>query len=137
MDFWPFLNKRDTKLLSDWFGMIHIGSDTDIRMNWNSSDCLGMNFNPILSLGFVTHYDNFRTLMKVHSVLFYDTLWSKTSKKIRDRTEFKSCLYCYLVFFGVYLIYSESFRKYIHGHFIHIGTLRKKVWLNLIILLIP
>ena len=54
--------------------MIRIGSDTDIRMNWNSSDWLGMNFNPILSPGFVTHYDNFRTLMKVLSVFFYYTL---------------------------------------------------------------
>ena len=29
--------------------MIRIGSNTDIGMNWNSSDCLGMNSYPILS----------------------------------------------------------------------------------------
>ena len=31
--------------------MIRIGSDTDIGMNQNSSDGLGMDFNPILSPG--------------------------------------------------------------------------------------
>ena len=31
--------------------MIRIGSDTDIGMNRNNSDWLGMNFNPILSPG--------------------------------------------------------------------------------------
>ena len=51
MDFWPFLIKRDTKRFSDWLRMIRIGSDTDIGMNRNSSDWLGMNFNPILSPG--------------------------------------------------------------------------------------
>ena len=51
IDFWPFFIKRDTKRFSDWFGMIHIGSNTDIGMNRNSSDWLGMNFNPILSPG--------------------------------------------------------------------------------------
>ena len=30
IDFWPFFIKRDTKRFSDWFGMICIGSDTDI-----------------------------------------------------------------------------------------------------------
>ena len=49
IDFWPFFIKRDTKCFSDWFGMIRIGSDTDIGMNKNSSDWLGMNFNPIIS----------------------------------------------------------------------------------------
>ena len=51
IDFWPFFIKRDSKRFSDWFGMIRNGSDTDIRMNWNNSDWLGMNFNPILSPG--------------------------------------------------------------------------------------
>ena len=36
-------NQSETKflienLVSDWFGIIHIGSDTDIRMNRNNSD---------------------------------------------------------------------------------------------------
>ena len=48
IDFWPFFIKRDTKCFSDWSGMIRIGSDIDIGMNRNSSDWLGMNFNPIL-----------------------------------------------------------------------------------------
>ena len=48
IDFWLFSIKRDTKRFSDWFGMICIGSDTDIGMNRNSSDWLVMNFNPIL-----------------------------------------------------------------------------------------
>ena len=51
IDFLPFFVKRDTKSFSDCFGMIHIGSDTDIGMNWNSSGCLGMNSYPILSPG--------------------------------------------------------------------------------------
>ena len=38
-------------LVSDWFGMIRIRSDTDIGINRNSSDWLGMNFNLILSPG--------------------------------------------------------------------------------------
>ena len=45
--------KRDIKRFSDWFRMIRIGSDTDIRMNRNSSDWLGINFNPILSPGWI------------------------------------------------------------------------------------
>ena len=51
IDFWPLFIKRDTKRFSDWFGMIRIGSDTDIGMNRNSSAWLGMNFNPILLPG--------------------------------------------------------------------------------------
>ena len=53
IDFLPFFIKQDTKRFSDWFGIIRIGLDTDIRMNRNSSDWLGMNFNPILSPGFL------------------------------------------------------------------------------------
>ena len=49
--FLMFFIKRDTKRFSDWFGMIRIGSDIDMGMNRNSSDSLGMNFNPILSPG--------------------------------------------------------------------------------------
>ena len=52
IDFLPFFIKRDTKHFSDWFGMICIGSDTDIGINRNSSDWLGMNFNLILSSRF-------------------------------------------------------------------------------------
>ena len=51
IDFRPFFMKRDTKRFSDWLRMIRIDSDTDIGMNWNSSDWLEMNFNPILSPG--------------------------------------------------------------------------------------
>ena len=51
IDFWLFFVKRDTKRFSDWFGMIRIGSDTDIGMNRNSSDRLGINFSPVLLLG--------------------------------------------------------------------------------------
>ena len=43
--------KRVTKPFSNWFGMIRIGSDTDIGLDRNSSDWLGINFYPILSLG--------------------------------------------------------------------------------------
>ena len=49
--FLPFLIKRVTKRFLDWFEMIRIGSDTDIGMNRNSSDWLGMNSYPILSPG--------------------------------------------------------------------------------------
>ena len=51
IEFLPFFIKRATKRLSDWFWMIRIGSDTDIGMNRNSSDWLGMNSYPILSPG--------------------------------------------------------------------------------------
>ena len=40
--FLPFFIKRNTKRFSEWFGMIRIGSDTDIGMNRNSSDWLGI-----------------------------------------------------------------------------------------------
>ena len=46
IDFWPFFIKQDRKSFSDWFEMIRIGSDTDIGINRNSSDWLGMNFIP-------------------------------------------------------------------------------------------
>ena len=63
IDFWPFSIKRDTKRFSDWFGMIRIGSDTDIGMNRNSSDWVGKNFSPILSPGLYriveTHFENY------------------------------------------------------------------------------
>ena len=51
IDFVPFFIKQDTKRFSDWFRMIRIGSDTDIGMNLNSSDCLEMNSYPKLSPG--------------------------------------------------------------------------------------
>ena len=51
IDYWPFFIKRDTKRFLDCFGMIRIGSDTDIGINRNISDWLGMNFNPILLPG--------------------------------------------------------------------------------------
>ena len=35
IDFWPFFVKWRTKRFLDWFGMIRIGSDTDIGMNFN------------------------------------------------------------------------------------------------------
>ena len=41
----------DWKLSLDWFEMIRIGSDTDIGMNRNSSEWLGMNFYPKLLPG--------------------------------------------------------------------------------------
>ena len=56
IDFWPFFIKRDIKRFSDWFGIIRIGSDTDIGMNRNSSYWLGMNFNPILSPGMLPKF---------------------------------------------------------------------------------
>ena len=45
----PFFIKRVTKRFSDWFGMIRIGSDTDIGMNRNNSNCFWMNPYPVLS----------------------------------------------------------------------------------------
>ena len=40
IEFLPFFVIRGTKHFSDWFGMIRIGSDTDIGMNRNNSDWL-------------------------------------------------------------------------------------------------
>ena len=42
---------KSENLIDFMFRMIRIGSDTDIGINWNSSDCLGMNSYPILSPG--------------------------------------------------------------------------------------
>ena len=46
-----------------YFGMIRTGSDADVRINRNSSDWLGMNFNPILSPGYVSKFLFFRILI--------------------------------------------------------------------------
>ena len=54
MDFWPFFIKRDTKSFSDWFGMTRNGSEKDCGIARKSSDSLEMNFNPILSPGYIT-----------------------------------------------------------------------------------
>ena len=43
--------RRDTKCFSNWFGMTWYGLGTDSGMARNSSDSLGMNFNPILLPG--------------------------------------------------------------------------------------
>ena len=43
--------------------MIRIGTDTDIGMNQNSSDWLGMNSYPILSPGMEMHLMIFRMLV--------------------------------------------------------------------------
>ena len=65
IDFWSSFIKRVTKRFSDWFGMIRIGSDIDIQMNRNSSDWLGMNFNPIISPGDFTDLTDFMDLNKI------------------------------------------------------------------------
>ena len=51
IDFRPFLIKQDTKCFSDWFRVIRISWDTDIGMNRNSSDQLGINFYSKISPG--------------------------------------------------------------------------------------
>ena len=38
IDFWPFFIKQDKIRFSDWFGMIRIGSDTDIGIVLNGSE---------------------------------------------------------------------------------------------------
>ena len=54
-NFQAFFNKRDAKRFPDWFGLIRIGSDTDIGMIRNSSDWLGMSYSyPKLSSECVT-----------------------------------------------------------------------------------
>ena len=55
IDFLPFFIKRVMKRFSDWFGMIHIGSDIHIGINRNSSDCLVMNSYPLLSPGLLIY----------------------------------------------------------------------------------
>ena len=51
INFLPFFIKQDTKRFSDWFGIIRIGLDTDIGINRNRSDWLGMNSCSMLSPG--------------------------------------------------------------------------------------
>ena len=57
--------------------MIRIGSDTDIGMNRNSSDLLGMNFYPILSPGRVfrnidvTPYNIYINVGKISGKIIY------------------------------------------------------------------
>ena len=58
IDFLPFFIKRVTKRFSDWFGMFRFGSDTDVGMNRNSSDWLGMNSYPLLSPGKIFDWIN-------------------------------------------------------------------------------
>ena len=54
IDFWPFFIKRDTKRFSDWFEMIRISSDTNIEINRNSYDLLGLNSNQKILPGKLT-----------------------------------------------------------------------------------
>ena len=65
--FWPFFIKRNKKRFSDWLGMIRIGSDTDVGMNRNSSDWLGINFNPILLSGIVINWNECNKIFYLHS----------------------------------------------------------------------
>ena len=52
INFQAFFNKGDSKRFSDWFGLIHIGTDTDIGKIRNSSDWFGMNSYPNYSESF-------------------------------------------------------------------------------------
>ena len=71
IDFWPFFIKRDTKHFSDWFGMIRNGSDTDIGMSRNSAGWLGINFNPILSPGWmVINAIQMTTLANIKCIIY-------------------------------------------------------------------
>ena len=42
--FWPFFIKRDAKRFTDWFGMIRIGSDTDIGIVPIDSEWISIRF---------------------------------------------------------------------------------------------
>ena len=64
--FLPFFIKRVNKRLSDWFGMIRIGSDTDIGMNRNISDWFGMNSYPILSPETIYHTGKLNIICNVN-----------------------------------------------------------------------
>ena len=66
--------------------MIRIGSDTDIGINRNSSDWLGMNSYPILSPGekYVFLFENFFSLEE----------GTKVDRKLLRRHEFVNQLVC-------------------------------------------
>ena len=84
-----FCNSFDKKRFSDWFGMIRIGSDTDIGMDRNSSDWLGMNSYPILLPGLSTRYFFFNErefTRKRMSIMKKSTsiTWPKLEKLFRN-----------------------------------------------------
>ena len=75
MNLLPFFMKRDTTIFLDWFGMILIGSDTNI-VNRNSSDWLGINSYPILSPGQLQIFSVYCILFSLIlvSIIFYSLL---------------------------------------------------------------
>ena len=81
IDFWPFFIKQDTKRFSDWFGMTWNGSETDSWMCRNSSDSVGMNFNPILWPGYCTWY-----MCRIHKMLILYFLIFNSSNILQMQT---------------------------------------------------
>ena len=57
--------------------MIRIGSDTDIGMNRNSSDWLGMNSYPILSSGYNSKFQEFFQNRKKEIIFLTLFIWFK------------------------------------------------------------
>ena len=72
INFHALFNKRDSKFVSDWLGLIRIGSDIDIGMILNSSDWLGMNSYPKFSPGITRRPD-----LVAHILIFEDFLASR------------------------------------------------------------
>ena len=59
----PWIELDYLELILDRFSskevqnVLQIGSETNSRMPWNSSDFLGINFNPILSPGYLVSFE--------------------------------------------------------------------------------
>ena len=124
IDFWSFFIKHDTKRFSDWFRMIRIGSDTGIGMNRNSSDWLGMNFNPILSLGwymkFNVHSYSYDLVVKFN-ILMYIKIENITNIYIKhnwilhfSNTEKTKCNKCHLYSFLIEVLSNFRLLTFLH-----------------------
>ena len=93
------------KKFSDWFGMIRIGSDTDIGMNRNSSDWLGMNLNPILSPEYYKLYWSFISFFE--SLIFW---LRKIVSPLGIITIAPQFFPRFLIFFRIIIIKKKTYR---------------------------
>ena len=77
--------------------MIRIGSDTDIGMNRNSSNWLGMNFNPILSPGLCLMRDktlfHMKKVLNLQQIILFLYLYFQNMKKVTNNIAYTSPIF--------------------------------------------
>ena len=95
--------------------MFHIGSDTDFGMNWNSSDCLGMNSYPIISPGCISVFEiiinralKFFSKFIRAELLVKSTETSSCKNKYRSFCKFYEFFYCVCSLYDVLMFFKVN-----------------------------